>query len=201
MSEEFWNEKYDVDEYRYGTEPNPFVAEQAVEHIPPQGRVLCLGAGEGRNAVWLAEQGYLVTAVDVSSVALSKLEQMAEDRDVYVETVKDDVEHYEPTPTEYDAVVLNYLHLAQDVRKRAHQRVVDALRAGGVVILEGFRPEQLGRGTGGPPSQELMYTPDILRADFGELEIEHLEELEVELDAGHGHRGAGAVVRMIARKS
>ncbi|QDG53675.1 class I SAM-dependent methyltransferase [Persicimonas caeni] len=198
MSENFWNEKYDIEGYRYGTTPNTFVAEQAVAHVPSQGKVLCLGAGEGRNAVWLAEQGFLVTAVDVSSRGLGKLEQLAEDRDVYVTTVQADVADYTPEAGEFDAVVLNYLHLPAALRRPVHQKVVDALRPDGVVILEAFRPKQLDYGTGGPPSADLMYSAQLLREDFGELTFEYLEELEIELDAGHGHRGTGAVVRMVA---
>lgn len=200
MQKSLWNEKYDVKGYRYGTKPNPFVAEQAVAHIARQGKVLCLGAGEGRNAVWLAEQGYLVTAVDISSRGLGKLEQLAEDRDVYVRTVQANVEQYEPEADEYDAVVLNYLHLPAATRRPVHRKVVDALRSDGVVILEAFRPDQLDYGTGGPPTADQMYSAQILREDFGDLTLEYLEELDIELDAGHGHRGTGAIVRMVAAK-
>lgn len=203
MSEEFWDEKFGVDEFRYGTRPNAFIETQAPKLLEESARVLCLGAGEGRNAVWLAEQGYRVTAVDQSGVGLAKLDHLAAERGTSVETVKSAIEEWTPPAGGFDAAVMTFFHLPGQVRRKAHDKVIDALAAGGVVIMEAFTPRQrqLDRTSGGPPDIALMYTPELLRQDFAALSIEHLAEETVELDEGPGHRGPAEVVRLVARKS
>lgn len=202
MSEDFWDEKFDVDGYRYGTRPNAFLEERAPRDIPPGGHVLCLGAGEGRNPVWLAEQGFEVSALDQSGVGLGKLRERAAQRGVDVETIKSSIEAWTPAPDRFDAVVMTYFHLPPGVRGQTHQKAIAALAPGGVIIVEAFTPAQIQneRTSGGPPAIELMYTAELLRADFSPLDIELLREETVELDEGPGHRGPGDVVRLVARK-
>ncbi len=203
MSKEFWDGKYGIDDYRYGTKPNAFVEAQALRVIKPQGKVLCLGAGEGRNPVWLAKQGFEVTALDQSTKGLEKLRRLAGERHVEIDTVESTVEAWQPEAESYDAVVMTFLHLAPDVRPEIHDKVVEALAHGGVVVMEAFTPLQIERGreSGGPPSVAMMYTPEMLRKDFADLDIEVLEEQTVELDEGPSHCGPGEVVRLVARKT
>lgn len=203
MTNEFWDEKYDVDGYRYGTRPNAFVEAQALRVVEPEGRVLCLGAGEGRNAIWLAKQGFEVTAVDASQVGIEKLRQRTDAEDLQIEAIRADVDAWTPPVGGFDAVVMTFFHRPPEARPATHQKAIDALRPGGVVILEGFTPKQreLGRESGGPPDVELMFTAEMLREDFEALDIELLEELTVELDEGPGHSGPAEVVRMIARRT
>lgn len=197
---DFWDERFGGEDYRYGKKANAFVAEH-VAQIKAGGRVLCVGDGEGRNGTWLAAQGFEVTSVEPSAVGVAKIRRLAVERDVDIEIVQATLpDEYVPAEGAFDAVVLTYIHMPEPMRQAVHRQVVDALADGGVVLLEAFTPEQIGRGSGGPPSRELMYDADLLRADFVELDIELLDEREVELDEGHGHAGIGAVVRLLARK-
>lgn len=200
MALAFWDDAFGDETYRYGTAPNAFLAAQARDHIPEGGRVVCFGEGEGRNAVWLAQQGFAVTAVEPSSAGIAKIAALARSRGVSVQLVQATVQDFAPADP-FDAVVLIYLHAPAPARQRIHHRAVQVLRPGGVVILEGFTPEQrqLGRTSGGPPAVELMFTEPLLRADFEGLDIVHLTSLQTELHEGHGHEGVANIVRMIAR--
>ncbi|MFU8802199.1 MAG: class I SAM-dependent methyltransferase [Bradymonadaceae bacterium] len=201
MSKEFWDEQFGKDEYRYGVEPNAFLAERAVDVLEPGARVVCFGEGEGRNAVWLARQGFKVTAVEQSSAGIAKMHALAKHHGVEVEAVQCTIEAFEPPQDGFDGVVLIYIHAPPEARRAIHAKGRESLKDGGVILLEGFTPEQrlLGRESGGPPAIEMLFTEAILREDFGELNIEYLETLEVELSEGAGHEGTANVIRMIAR--
>jgi 2-polyprenyl-3-methyl-5-hydroxy-6-metoxy-1,4-benzoquinol methylase len=201
MSEEFWDDKFDVDGLRYGEQPNAFVEAQANAVIAPGARVICLGAGEGRNPIWLAQQGFEVSALDQSGVGLKKLRERAASAGVEVTTIKSSIEEWTPEPDSFAAVVMTYFHLPAEVRQQTHRKVVDALNEGGVVIIEAFTPRQieLERTSGGPPAIALMYTAEMLAEDFSALTVEHMTEETVELSEGPGHTGPGEVVRMVAR--
>ena len=190
----FWNERYSAPEYVYGVGPNRWLERQACR-IVPGGRVLSLGEGEGRNAVWLAEHGFEVEAVDASEVGLAKARRLAAERGVSIATVVEHLGTYRPPAASYDALVLIYVHLSPSYRAAVHAAGAAALRDGGVVIVEAFTPRQLHRASGGPKAAELLYDPDLLRSDFPEVEWEVLEEIEVELDEGPFHQGRAAVVR------
>ncbi len=196
-----WDEKFAGDEHFYGTVPNAFLAERARATFPPGARVASLGEGEGRNAVWLAEQGFDVTAVEPSTVGLTKLHRLATARGVHVHAVQARAQDF-TAEVPFDGVVLVYLHAPPGEREAIHQRARDLLRPGGVVLLEAFSPEQrlLGRTSGGPRDVDLLFTEERLRADFAGFDLEHLEACEVVLDEGPGHRGPANVVRLIARK-
>ena len=199
MSSTFWNERFGRAEYLYGTTPNRF-ARQKAKQLPEEGTVLELGVGEGRNAVFLAEQGFDVTAVDYASEGLRKLHALAEARGVSVETVQADAREWTPDRT-WDAVVVTFLHLAPDERPRLYRMIQQALRPGGVFVAEWFRPEQITEGyeSGGPPSVELMITAEELRTHFAPEGIQELTAMETTLDEG-AHRGPAAVVRLIWQK-
>lgn len=198
----FWNDKFDRPDYRYGTEPNGFVADALPDLIEEGARVLCVGDGEGRNGVWCADQGYDTTSLEPSSVGVEKIEQLAEQRDVDITTINDTMPSDQVDDASFDAVVLTFVHAPEPMRKAIHQACMEALKPDGVVVLEGFTPDQRlnDRTSGGPPNVDLMFTADILRDDFAELEFELLSEETVQLDEGDGHRGPADVVRMIGRK-
>ncbi|MFE8070457.1 class I SAM-dependent methyltransferase [Marinobacteraceae bacterium S3BR75-40.1] len=193
-----WDERYSSETYAYGTAPNEFLAANA-EHLPP-GRLLCLADGEGRNGVWLAEQGFTVTSVDASGVGLAKARKLAESRGVTVETVHADLGDYEIGSDTWDGIVSIFAHLPPELRARVHQRCVAGLRPGGVMLLEAYQPAQLDYGTGGPPSSEMMMTDRTLQEELRGLEFLSLEEKEREVREGQYHTGLAAVVQMIARK-
>lgn len=193
-----WDQRYDTEEYVYGTEPNTFLAAHC--QTIPRGAVLCLAAGEGRNAVHLARQGYEVTAVDRSPVGLRKARRLALEAGVPLETVSADLAEY---PFELDSlsgVTSIFCHLPPELRRGVHAQVVEALRPGGVLILEAYTPDQLGRGTGGPPDASLMMCLADLRQELSGLVFEHAEELEREVVEGRFHSGMAAVVQVVARK-
>ncbi len=194
-----WDERYSTDDYVYGTEPNAFLAEQ-LAWLPAGGRILTLAEGEGRNAVFLAEQGYQVTGLDASAVGLRKAAQLAKQRGVNVRLSVTDLAEADLGKACWDGVVSIFAHLPPDLRCSVHRRVVYALKPGGVLLLEAYTPAQLGRGTGGPPEAAMMMTAAILRKELSGLEFLLLRECEREIIEGHGHTGTGAVVQAIARK-
>lgn len=193
-----WDEKYSAEHYVYGKEPNRFLADYAVE-LPP-GDVLCLAEGEGRNAVFLAELGFHVTAVDQSCVGIQKAQRLAAEKGVQIETVCADLAEYDLGEDRWDAIVSIFGHLPPAVRQQVFRSLHQALKPGGVLLLEAYTPDQLGRGTGGPKSADLMLTAETLRAEIPGLDLLYLEELEREVIEGTGHTGPAAVVQLIARK-
>ena len=195
----FWDAMYAGDAYRYGMQPNAFLAAE-VHRIAPGGAVLCVGDGEGRNGVWLAEQGFAVTSLDASQVAQQKTEALAQARGVQLTTRRAMLPKDGLPTAAYDAVVLIYLHLPPDVRPQVHAQVVEALKPGGLILLEGFTTDQLQYTSGGPKNEAMLFTRDRLRADFAALTLDHLDALETDLDEGPGHQGRASVIRLIGRK-
>ena len=193
-----WDQRYGGEEYAYGTEPNEFLVAMAGRL--PMGRVLCLGEGEGRNAAWLAGQGYEVTAVDASRVGLEKAERLAAKRGVTITTVHSDLATYDIGLDAWDGIVSVFCHLPTTLRADVHRRCVAGLRFGGVMLLEAYTPRQLGHGTGGPPVVELMMDAETLRVELAGLEFLHLQECEREIHEGAFHNGLGAVVQLVGRK-
>jgi len=194
-----WDERYQKDEFHYGTEPNDFLRDQVGE-IKSGRRVLCLAEGEGRNAIYLARQGFEVTAVDQSAVGLGKLEAWALEEGLKVTLQLADLADYDPGEGAYDAVISIWCHLPIALRERVHQKVIRALSPGGVVILEAYHPRQLDYKTGGPPVPELMMTAEALEREFEGLKIERLVELDRDIEEGIGHSGKSAVVQFLGRK-
>ncbi|UUC91651.1 bifunctional 2-polyprenyl-6-hydroxyphenol methylase/3-demethylubiquinol 3-O-methyltransferase UbiG [Comamonas sp. C11] len=195
----FWDQQFSVEGYKYGTAPNAFLQSEA-HRIAPSSKVLVPGDGEGRNSVWLAQQGHQVTALDVSSVGLQKAKALAVEGGVMVHTVLADLEDWRAESL-FDAVVLTYVHLPPSLRPYAHRRLAQALRTGGVLILEAFHPLQLGRTSGGPKQADMLYTLDMLHSDFqGMLDVQLAQECETTLHEGPGHQGLAAVTRYVATR-
>lgn len=194
-----WNQRYDREEYVYGTEPNEFLAQQA-HRLLAGSQVLTLCEGEGRNAVFLAGQGHRVTGVDGSAVGLEKAQQLAQQKGVEIETRVLDLAQFDPGESCWDAVVSIFAHVPPDVRQQVHQKVVKALRPGGLLILEAYTPEQIGRGTGGPPNEALMMNIERLEAELTGLDFLLAEEKLRPVKEGVGHTGDGQVVQLVAEK-
>jgi SAM-dependent methyltransferase len=202
--QDFWNQRYAEPGYKYGTEPNAYLREQA-RRLPPAGQVLVPGDGEGRNSVWLAAQGHQVLAVDMAEVGLAKARQLALAQGAEVSarlrTQRADLSEWAPPVGKFDAVVLTYVHLPSSFRAEAHRRLATALKRGGLLILEAFHPSQLGRSSGGPKDVDMLYTLSQLRADFDGL-LRELQgcEIEVVLNEGPGHQGPGCVTRWLGQR-
>ena len=141
-------------------------------------------------------------AVDLSEVGLRKARTLAEARGVRIETEQADLADWEPRQGDFDAAVLTYLHLPPALRTSVHQRLAGALRPGGLLILEAFHPDQLGRTSGGPKQVDMLYSLATIEADFdGSLVRELGEEAEVLLDEGPGHHGPACVTRYLGRRA
>lgn len=199
MDVDFWNNRYAVASHVYGETPNEFVAAQAAQI--PDGPVLCLAEGEGRNAVYLAGLGHPVTAVDQSEVGLKKALRLAEARGVKVETVVADLANFIITPNAWAGIVATFAHLPPNLRREVHHAVAAGLQPGGVFILEAYTPAQLAFGTGGPKSPELLMTLANLREELSGLELLVGRELERDVVEGDGHTGRAAVVQLLARRN
>lgn len=193
-----WNQRYATEEFVYGTDPNDFVAGMAA-HIP-EGPVLCLAEGEGRNAVHLAQLGHAVTAVDQSAVGLAKAARLAVARGTSVVTVAANLAHYTIEPAAWAGIVMTFGHLPPPLRRSVHAQVVAGLRPGGVYLLEAYTPAQIALGTGGPKDPSLCMTLAALRDELAGLEFIVARECERDVIEGTGHTGRGAVVQVVARR-
>jgi SAM-dependent methyltransferase len=194
-----WDVRYSAGEYYYGTEPNEFLKANT-GLIQPAGDVLCLAEGEGRNAVYLAQLGFRVTAVDGSAVGLSKMDQLAASKKVSITSIISDLAAFSIEATKWDCIVSIWCHLPKALRKQVHQAAVGGLRPGGLMILEAYQPRQLEFKTGGPSDVEMLMALNDLREEFSGLELTLAQEIERDVHEGKGHFGKSAVVQVIARK-
>ncbi|MEM1056296.1 MAG: class I SAM-dependent methyltransferase [Bacteroidota bacterium] len=197
----FWDARFAAPDYAYGTEPNAWLSRQ-VDRLPSSGTALVPAAGEGRDAVWLAEQGFTVTAVDLSREGLRKARSLAEARGVSIETIHADLSTWNWPKASVDVVVLSFVHVAPSFRPRLHRAALTALRPGGLLVLEGFHVGQLVHRaiSGGPPRAEMLFTADLLRDDLRAAEILALEETETTLREGAFHDGLAHVVHGLFRR-
>ncbi len=198
MESDHWNDRYRVEEYVYGTEPNGFVAESA-DRIPV-GPVLCLAEGEGRNAVFLAGLGHAVTAVDRSTAGVEKARQLARARGVRIEVVAADLAEFDLGRARWSGIVATFAHLPPELRRTVHRRVVEALAPGGILVLEAYTPGQVAYRTGGPKDPALLMSLEVLREEFEGLDLVVARETERDVIEGFGHTGRGAVVQVLGRK-
>jgi len=193
-----WDERYSTDEYVYGTTPNQFL--EANVGCLPKGKILSLAEGEGRNAVFLAKKGYLVTAVDASQVGLNKVSKLAEQHGVTVECIHADLADYGLGENTWDGIVSIFCPLPSALRKELYKKIMAGLKPNGTFLLEAYTPDQLKHGTGGGNSVDVMQSKETLRFELAGLEFKHLIELERNVVEGIYHSGIGAVVQAIATK-
>ena len=193
-----WDQRYDTSEYVYGTDPNEFLAGTVADM--PAGRTLCIAEGEGRNAVFLAEHGHEVVAVDASAVGLEKANRLAASRGVHIDTVRADLADFDIETDSWDVIVSIFAHVPPDIRKPLHRKIVQGLHSGGMLVLEAYTPGQIKLGTGGPPVPEMTMMLAGLREELDGLVFIHALELEREVIEGRLHTGKGAVVQLVAIK-
>jgi 2-polyprenyl-3-methyl-5-hydroxy-6-metoxy-1,4-benzoquinol methylase len=200
--EAFWSARYrDAgDDYLFGTAPNKFLAAQA-QYFGAGVRVLSVADGEGRNSVWLAEQGCTVTASEISSVALEKAAKLARGRRVAVDFVQADILQWDWPQAAIDAVVGIFIQFVGPVeREQVFAGMQQAVKPGGLILLQGYTPKQLEYRTGGPSAVENLYTAAILRELFAGWEIVLLHEHEEIIEEGRAHAGPSALIDLVARK-
>lgn len=199
MSTNQWDQRYDIDEYVYGTEPNDFLREQ-VQRIPANGKVLCLADGEGRNGVFLARCGYEVTSVDASEIGLSKARKLAALHHVELTTECADLANYDLGTASWDAIVSIFCHVPPVIRQQIHRSVHTALRPGGVFILEAYTPDQPRFKTGGPPESmaDHLMSSNLLINELINCNVIYCRDIEREIHEGSLHNGHSTVVQCIA---
>lgn len=193
-----WDERYSEPGFAYGTAPNGFLVSVA-ERIP-QGKVLSLAEGEGRNAVYLASLGYQVTGVDGSEVGLRKAAELAMEHGVTITTIHADLNEFVIEPEQWDAIIACYCHVPSAIRMPLHQAAVLGLKPGGVFVLEAFSKEQLAYGTGGPQSLDMLMALDDVIRELAGLEIVHAVRIERDVREGNRHTGLASVVQVMGIK-
>lgn len=194
----FWEERYSEEPFAYGTEPNDFVREMA-ERLPP-GRVLCLGEGQGRNAVFLAQRGRDVTAMDQSAMGLQRARALAAERGVEITTIPADLDEFMIEPLAFSAIVSIFVHLPQALRRRVHERVMNGLAEGGLYVFEQYGPDQGSYKTGGPDDVARRPGLETLREELFKLDFEIGREVVRNVIEGTYHNGLASTVQILARR-
>lgn len=196
-----WDERYAEDGFAFGTEPNDFLRE-VVDKLP-LGRTLCLGDGEGRNGVFLAQHGHDVVTVDLSPVGVVKARRLAADRGVPIDARVADLAGFVLGNEEWDCIVSVFCHLPPSLRHAVHSAVPAALRAGGCFVLEAYRSANIGRGVGGPQNEEMTVELEDILGDIGTargMSMEIGREVERNIVEGKYHNGMSATTQVLARK-
>ncbi len=193
-----WDERYANENFVYGIEPNEFFKKEL--QALKVGRLLLPAEGEGRNAVFAASQSWQVSAFDLSKEGRLKALELARKNQVDIDYEIAGFEDLTFEKESFDCIALIYAHVPEDKRKDYHQLIAKYLKPGGVLILEGFSKEQLGKKSGGPGQIGMLFSKENLLADFSELEIIKLEELDVELSEGEFHQGTASVIRYVGKK-
>lgn len=197
-----WDDRYEHPNHLFGYKPNDFL--KANELLLRRGsRVLCLGDGEGRNGVWLAERGHHVTSVDYSAVAVRKAQVWAAERGVGIDARVADLAEWIHAPAAagpWDAVVSIFCHLPPPLRTRVGQAFVRAMAPGGWLLLEAYTPAQLQLGTGGPRTEEVLMTRERVLEDWAGLVLD-VKLVERRIFEGMGHQGLSSVVQVLGQKT
>ena len=198
MTAEFWDDRYSHPNFVFGYRPNDFLKEQS-RLLKPGSRVLCLGDGEGRNGVWLAERGHDVVSLDFSRVALDKAEALAAERGTSIETWHVDLADYVENPDPlrpWDAVVAIFVHLPAPLRRRVAEVVTRQCAPGAKLILEAYTPAQVALGTGGPTNRDLLVTREDVLHDWDGWRLD-VRLVERRIFEGMGHQGLSSVVQAL----
>lgn len=197
--QDFWNERYSDNEFVYGKQPNEFFKQQ-IDLLKP-GSLILPADGEGRNAVYAASQHWDVTAVDYSKEGREKALRFANAQDVEIQYHLSDLAEFEFPAASYDAAAFIYVHLPRSIIETVYQNVIKSLKKGAHIIVEVYSINQLGRDSGGPQDERVLYTKDQLRKLLSGAEIHSLEEQETELREGKYHVGKAMVLRALATRS
>jgi len=200
MSNTFWNERYSSDDLAYGEAPNVFLVRMAAQ-LPTSGDALDIGAGEGRNALFLASRGLNVLAVDQSEVGMQKAQRLAKERGLLLRTQAIDLAEFDAGPHSFDVVSSIFVHLPAKLRAAVHHRIAAWLKPGGVYLLEAYAPDQIERSTGGPKDPGLLASLEAILRDLQGLEIEHQATLVRTVTEGRFHTGEASVIQVLARKT
>ncbi len=195
--QQFWNEKFAKDGYLYGTNPNEFLASK-LNLFKKDSKLLCLGEGEGRNAIFFAKNAFKVKALDASNIGLEKLQKRAKEQNLDINTLCIDLNHWQ-SDEKYDVIVASYLHMYKNEREELFLKIENSLNTKGYFIAEFFSQNQLAYNSGGPKDTELLYTKEDFENNFNSC-IKQISEEIVFLDEGIGHQGEASVIRVVIEK-
>ena len=195
--QEFWNGKFSKADYFYGRKANEFLASK-IDLFKNYKKLLCLGEGEGRNAIFFAKNGFEVSAIDASDLGLEKLQNRAVEEKLDIKTVCMDLNFWK-AEEKYDVIMASYLHLLRDERERLFKKIEDSLNTNGYFIAEFFSTKQLSYNSGGPKDLDLLYTVEDLSNYFSLCKKNIIEEIVV-LNEGIGHQGEACVIRVVIQK-
>ena len=201
MSEfERWEARFAGPEYHFGTEPNAFLKSKA-DLLKPGQKALSIADGEGRNGVFLAEQGLDVLAMDFSPTALAKSQALARQRSVTIRTEQADLDTWRWPIEAFDVVVAIFFQFcAPQLRTRVFDGIKRALKPGGLLLMEGYTPKQREYKTGGPSEVENLYTRKLLEESFSDFASVEIREYDSEIHEGPGHGGMSALIDLVGRK-
>ena len=195
---DFWNERFSQKEFIYGKEPNNFFKEE-LDKLEP-GKLLLIGEGEGRNAVYAAQKGWNVDAFDWSAEGKRKAEKFAEEKKVEINYTIQDLNNFLPKENYYDAAGIVFVHLEEVLREAVHQKINNSLKHSGSVIMEVYEKEQMKYNSGGPKTSALLYSLEEIYEDFQDLDFQIFSKEIIELNESATHKGKAAVIRLSAKK-
>jgi 2-polyprenyl-3-methyl-5-hydroxy-6-metoxy-1,4-benzoquinol methylase len=194
---EFWNSKFSKADYFYGTKANEFLSSN-LQLLNNHKKLLCLGEGEGRNAIFFARNGFEVSAIDASDVGLEKLDLKSKEENLEIKTFCMDLNHWDDS-LKYDVIVASYLHMYKNERESLFEKIENSLESNGYFIGEFFSTKQLTYNSGGPKDLDLLYTIEDFKNHFNSCEKNITQEIVI-LDEGIGHQGEACVIRVVIKK-
>lgn len=199
----FWNQRYSQDEYAYGKEPNAFFKNE-LDKLQP-GKLFLAAEGEGRNAVYAAQNGWEVVCYDFSEEAQKKALKLADEKSVTIDYRLASLADINFDKAEFDAVGIVFVQLPEVIRRKNFQKISSFLKSGGTMILEAFSKSHIedqreNPTVGGPKNIDQLYQLDSIKKDFENFEIEIATEVQTNLEEGIYHRGKSSVVRFVGRK-
>jgi 2-polyprenyl-3-methyl-5-hydroxy-6-metoxy-1,4-benzoquinol methylase len=194
---EFWNGKFSKADYFYGTKANEFLSSN-LQLLNNHKKLLCLGEGEGRNAIFFARNGFEVSAIDASDIGLEKLDLKSKEENLEIKTFCMDLNHWDDS-LKYDVIVASYLHMYKNERESLFEKIENSLESNGYFIGEFFSTKQLTYNSGGPKDLDLLYTIEDFKNHFNSCEKNITQEIVI-LDEGIGHQGEACVIRVVIKK-
>ena len=195
--QEFWNGKFSKADYFYGRKANEFLASK-IDLFKNYKKLLCLGEGEGRNAIFFAKNDFEVSAIDASNLGLEKLQNRAKEEKLDIKTICMDLNDWKVLE-KYDVIAASYLHMFKNEREELFKKIEDSLNSNGYFIGEFFSTKQLSFNSGGPKDLDLLYTIEDFQNYFNLCKKNITEEIVV-LDEGIGHQGEACVIRVLIQK-
>lgn len=197
-----WNDRYIENEAAYGKTPNVYFAKTLRELGKTRDltkmNILLPCDGEGRNAIYAAQLGLTVSSFDASEVGVKKSLQWAKEAGVTIQSTCEDAFEFYPKE-HYDVIGLIFAHMPSNLREEFHHKIESWLAPGGTLILEGFHKEQLGRHSGGPKKEEMLFDAQMMKADFSKLECIQIEKIITEINEGEFHKGEAVTLQMKAQ--